>query len=146
MNEVKYLRPVLYVCHELYKCSKKVFCICKMLCLFGNKLDISTFSCIYMKQVLHIKKKSYIYIYIKEVLYILRRSLTYIKEVFLSVLARHMARHTVRMFFLAFVICINIRCFLRVQLDPLFHILCVQKKNDCVPGRNDVLWIHHCWH
>ena len=36
-------------------------CICKMLCLFGNKLDISTCSCIYIKQVLHIKKKSYIY-------------------------------------------------------------------------------------
>ena len=60
VNEVKYLRQVLYVCHELYKCSKKVLRICKMLCLFENKLDISTFSCIYMKQVLHIKKKSYI--------------------------------------------------------------------------------------
>ena len=61
VNEVKYLRQVLYVYHELYKCSKKVLCICKMLCLFGNKLDISTSSCIYMKQVLHIKKKSYLY-------------------------------------------------------------------------------------
>ena len=40
VNEVKYLRQVLHVCHELYKCSKEVLCICKKLGLFGNKLDI----------------------------------------------------------------------------------------------------------
>ena len=45
-------------------------------------------------------------------------------------------------FFLEFVICINIQFFFCVQLDPLFNILCVQKKNECVPGRNDALWIH----
>ena len=28
VNEVKYLRQVLYVCHELYKCSKKVLRWC----------------------------------------------------------------------------------------------------------------------
>ena len=55
VNEVKYLKRVLYVCYELYKCSKKVLCICNMFCLLGNELDISTSSCIYMKQVLHIK-------------------------------------------------------------------------------------------
>ena len=48
------------------------------------------------------------------------------------------------MFFLAFVICINMLFFLCVQLDPLFHILCVQKENECVPGCNDALWIHLC--
>ena len=47
-----------------------------------------------------------------------------------------------RCFFLEFVICINIRFFFCVQLDPSFNILCVQKKNECVPGRNDALWIH----
>ena len=47
-----------------------------------------------------------------------------------------------RCFFLEFVICINIRFFFCVQLDPSFDILCVQKKNECVPGRNDALWIH----
>ena len=47
--------------------------------------------------------------------------------------------------FLLFVICINIRFFFFcVQLDPLFYILCVQKKNECVPGRNDAIWIHLC--
>ena len=52
--------------------------------------------------------------------------------------------HAVCMFFLAFVICINIRCFFCIQLDPLFHILCTQKENECIPGRNDTLWIHIC--
>ena len=47
-----------------------------------------------------------------------------------------------RCFFLEFVICINILFFFCVQLDPSFNILCVQKKNECVPGRNDALWIH----
>ena len=32
--------------------------------------------------------------------------------------------------------------FFCVQLDPSFNILCVQKKNECVPGRYDALWIH----
>ena len=53
-----------------------------------------------------------------------------------------LVKYAVRMFFLAFVIWINIRFFFCVQLDPLFHILCVQKENKCVPGRNDALWIH----
>ena len=66
VNEVKYLKALLYVCFELYKCSKKVLCTCKMLCLFGNRIDISTSCRIYMKQVSHVKKNSYI----KEVLYI----------------------------------------------------------------------------
>ena len=56
VNEVKYLKQVLCVFLELYKCSKKVLCICKMFCLFGNKLDISIFSCICTKQVFHIWK------------------------------------------------------------------------------------------
>ena len=55
-----------------------------------------------------------------------------------------LVKYAVRMFFLAFVICINIRFFFCVQLDPLFHILCVQTENECVPGRNDALWIHLC--
>ena len=27
VNEVKYLKQVLYVCHELHKCSKNALCI-----------------------------------------------------------------------------------------------------------------------
>ena len=50
-----------HVCLKLYKYSKEVLYIYKMLCLFGNKLDISTSSYIYMKQVLYIKEKSYVY-------------------------------------------------------------------------------------
>ena len=51
-----------------------------------------------------------------------------------------LAKYAVCMFFLAFVICMNIRFFSSVQLDPLSHILCVQKENERLPGRNDVLW------
>ena len=47
-------------------------------------------------------------------------------------------------FFLAFSICINIRFFFCVRLDPLFNILCVQQKNACVPGCNESLCIHLC--
>ena len=50
-----------------------------------------------------------------------------------------------RCVFLEFVICINIRFFFCVQLDPSFNILCVQKKNECLSGRNDALWIHLCF-
>lgn len=50
-----------HVCLKLYKYSKKVLYIYKMLCLFENNLDISTSSYIYMKQVLYIKDKSYVY-------------------------------------------------------------------------------------
>ena len=38
-------------------------------------------------------------------------------------------------FFLEFVICMDIRFFFCVQLDPSFNILCVQQKNKCIPGR-----------
>ena len=31
-----------------------------------------------------------------------------------------------------------------IQRDPLFNVLCVQQKNEWIPGRNDVLWIHLC--
>ena len=55
-----------------------------------------------------------------------------------------LVKYAVRKFFLAFVICINGRFFLCVQLDPLFQNLCVQKENECVPGRNNALWIHLC--
>ena len=48
-----------------------------------------------------------------------------------------LVKYAVRMSFLAFVSCINIQFF-------LCHILCVQKENECVPGRNDALWIHPC--
>ena len=29
-------------------------------------------------------------------------------------------------------------------MDPSFNILCVKLKNECIPGRNDALWIHLC--
>ena len=34
--------------------------------------------------------------------------------------------------------------FFCIQLDHSFSTLCVQKKNEWVPGRNDALWIHLC--
>ena len=46
----------------------------------------------------------------------------------------------VRVFFLEFVVCINIQFFF---LRPIgLYILCIQQKNECVPGRIDALWIH----
>lgn len=34
--------------------------------------------------------------------------------------------------------------FFCVHLDPFFNILCIQQKNDCVPGCNESLCIHLC--
>lgn len=47
-------------------------------------------------------------------------------------------------FFLAFSICINIQFFFCVRVDPLFNILCIEQKNDCVPGRYESLCMHLC--